>query len=297
MNKQLTVRTLTNNTNHIEMDVAAWWLDRATKQGYDTLIGAKRVASGLSVSLGGGRNPRLLSRQADVAKLTHNSHITDWEQVVMYLSAHTSSGLINLCPWSTPECRQGCLQTSGHLGMSSGQVAMRVRTALLTQFPFEFYVMLLAETERHARRIHKCGKKMAQRLNGTSDQPWENTAWLLALLREAGVEQHFDYTKGHRRVSTPDYYLAHSVTEKTAVEDIRPGNVVVVDTPRTGLLPSSWCGMPTIDGDHTNGDLRFLDPGTNPDAVVLLRAKGKLRGVEGSMNGFVKPAVPSLVSV
>lgn len=283
------VTTIIRKLNAVEPDVIAY-LDAPRKVRRAIEQEARRVHSRISVSMGGGRNPYLFAVQAAVAKLGHNAHITEWEQIIMYLAAEKSSGVANLCPWATPQCVAGCLQTSGHLGMTHGQTAMAVRTVFLTQDPFHFVVKLLTETRAHAARIHGCGKSMAQRLNGTSDIPWERCEWLLAMLRDEGVDQHFDYTKGHRRVSTDAYYLAKSATEHTGVGDVEPGMVVVTDAKRGEALPETWGGWPVIDGDNDNGDLRFLDR-NRPDAIVLLRGKGDLRGVQGEVDSFVKPAM------
>jgi hypothetical protein len=285
------VTTISRKFATAESKVMAWFAVRATATGRDILKSARAKFAKISVDNGGGTAPFLLTRQADVVKLSHNAHITDWEQVVTYLAAERSSGVANLCPWATPQCVSGCLQTSGHLGMSNGQIAMKSRTEFLVSFPVEFLICLIDETERHAKRIAKCGKKMAQRLNGTSDIPWERNEWIMAVLRSVGVSQHFDYTKGARRISTNSYYLAHSVTERTNVNDVKPLAVMIIDTPRNSAMPTTWNGMPVIDGDHANGDLRFLDPALNSDAVVCLRPKGKLQGAIGSLDSFVKPSI------
>lgn len=249
---------------------------------------SQRLFAAISVKAGGGKTPYLLARQDAVAKLGHNAHITEWEQVIMYLSAEKSSGVANLCPWATPQCVAGCLQSSGHLGMSHGQTAMLARTLFMLADPFGFLVTLIKELRNHAKRIHGCGKRIVARLNGTSDIPWERLPWLTAALDDI-VDMRFDYTKGHRRESTDAYYLAKSVTEKMLPEAVEPGMVVVTDAKRGDTLPDTWAGMPVIDGDHENGDLRFLDR-ARPDAVVLLRGKGDLRGVDGDVYSFVKPA-------
>ena len=282
-----TARQQMAKLNYVEADVFAWWLTRHTKEGRNTLFQARAVQSDISVRLGGGVNPFQWTRQEDVAK-TRDHNGNEWVQGILYSSAAKSGGFVNACPWSTPQCRAGCLQSSGHLGMSNGQIAMHVRSEFWWRHTFEAAICLLDETERHSARIHKCGKKVAQRLNGTTDYPWERAQWFLTLLREAGVDIHFDYTKGHRREGNEHYYLARSVTERMSYDDIRPLMVVVVDAVRGMKLPPRWAGMPVIDGDLTNGDLRFLDPQTNPDAVVLLRKKGSLRNVLGSEDGFVK---------
>lgn len=272
--------------NFFQDEIRSWWNNRHSKEGRTRLTEARRAFAETSVSHGGGKSPYHLATQDDVAKTRdHNGDI--WEQVILYAAA-ARTGAINACLWSTTECRAGCLQTSGHLGMSHGQIAMLVRSHFWWGSPFDAAITLLAETERHAERIHSKGKLMAQRLNGTTDHPWEDAEWFMGLLREAGVDIHFDYTKGRHRQSTDLYYLAHSVTENDSYADIEPGMVVIVDAEKGSKLPKTWNRMPVIDGDLENGDLRFLDRG-RPDAVVLLRKKGRLRRSYGNEFGFVKP--------
>ena len=290
----LKVHNITTLIDHAEPEVRAWFASRTTKCGRRRLAEARQLHSALSIAMGGGRKPYFLTMQESSAKLAHNAHITAWEQVVMYLSAHRLSGVVNFCPDSTPECRAGCLEDSGHLAMDHAKVAMRCRSIMLAEHTADALILIVAETERNAKRVHACGKSMAQRLNGTSDQPWERNAWFLTMLREAGTDQHFDYTKTHTRVSTEQYYLAPSATERTT--EYRAGMVVVVDVKRGHDLPTSFHGFPVIDGDHENGDLRFLDQ-ARPDAIVLIRAKGHLVGVKGRERGFVKRATDLVTMV
>ena len=263
------------------------------------LAAEKQDFSKLSVSHGGGIKPFYGSRQGSVAKTKHNAHITSWEQVVTFLSAANFSRLVNLCPHSTPECREHCLgHTSGRMPMDNNRIAQRVRTIHLVQHTLGSLIIQLDEAERHARRIHKCGKLYADRPNGDSDVRWEQASWFLVLLHDAGVDQLFDYTKDHARLDSIEflmlpsqgvrYYLAPSATEYTQPHDLRGGMVVVVDLGPNDPIPDSYCGFDTIDGDLDNGDLRFLD---DQDKLTLIRGKGSLQGVEGSWDSFCKPGV------
>ena len=292
----LKINEITNRIDGARAQVDAWFAIRNTREGRRMVTAARKRHAAMSVAMGGGAHPYFLTAQASSVKLSHNAHITAWEQVVMYLSAHRLSGLVNLCPNSTPECRAGCLEDSGHLAMEHAKIAMRCRTRMLVEETAQALILIGAETERHAVRIHACGKTMAERLNGTSDIPWEQNAWFLNMLRQLGVDQHFDYTKNHARTSTAAYYLAPSATERTTPAAMVPGMVVVVDVKRGQALPDTFHGFPVIDGDHENGDLRFLDV-KRPDAIVLLRAKGPLQGVAGRPDGFVKRATDLVTRV
>jgi hypothetical protein len=285
--------TLIKQINQTQAAVTEWWDYRNTNHGRNILREAKANFAATAADLGGSRTPFYFSQQHSVAKTTHNKHITDWEQIIVFHAASNFSGIVNLCPWSTPQCRKHCLgHTSGRLRFTTAQTAQLVRTTFLVNHTTQALIVQLAEAERHAKRIHKCGKKAAARLNGDSDIPWEQAAWYLQLLHEAGINQLFDYTKGAHRPADINpllnYHLSVSATEKTMYKDITPGMVVIVDIKAGHPIPDTYAGYPTVDGDWTNGDLRFLDP-TNTH-VTLIRSKGSLKKVRGSEQGFVKEA-------
>ena len=287
-----TVTTIIRGLNHIAPDVYAT-IDTPHWRG--EVAQARRVFSQLSVSMGGGRNPYLLTTEEASTKLSHNSVQDEYRQVVMYLAADKSSGVANVCPYSTPECRRHCLgHTSGRMRFDAPQLAQKVRTHFLVSHPYEFALVLLAEMAHHAEKASRDGKRLVVRLNGTSDIPWERVTWLLRLGMDLGVDRYQDYTKWERRDTDSFYYVARSITEKHRVDDVRPGDVVVVDTPAKGDLPTVWNGMPVIDGDYEHGDLRFLDQ-NRPDAVVLLRFKGSRANM--SVGGFVKSETVTKVGI
>lgn len=304
MTKIMQMPELMGKINDLRPIVEWWWNNRHTTAGKAMLAAEKQDFSKLSISHGGGIKPFYGSRQGSVAKTKHNAHITSWEQVVTFLSAANFSRLVNLCPHSTPECREHCLgHTAGRMPMDNNRIAQRVRTIHLVQHTLGSLIIQLDEAERHARRVHKCGKLCAYRLNGDSDVRWEQASWFLVLLHDAGVDQLFDYTKDHARLDSTEfltlpsqgvrYYLAPSATEYTQPHDLRGGMVVVVDIGPNDPIPDSYCGFDTIDGDWDNGDLRFLD---DQDKLTLIRGKGSLQGVEGSWDSFCKPGVGFLDS-
>jgi hypothetical protein len=279
--------------------IVEWWFDnRHTPTGKAMLAAEKQVHSKLSLKNGGGANPFYGSQQGTVAKTDHNKHITNWEQVVTFLEAANFSGIVNLCPWSTPQCRKHCLgHTSGRMPMTNNRIAQRVRTTHLVNHTFGSLIIMLDDKEKHARRIHKCGKLAADRPNGDSDIAWELAAWFLVLCHRAGIDQLFDYTKGAERTDSIEYnllpslgvhyYLAVSATERTQPADLKGGMVIIVDIKPNDPIPPTYAGYKTIDGDWTNGDLRFLDDTTK---LVLIRKKGSLKKETGHWNNFCKPA-------
>lgn len=266
---------------------------------------ARREFRKVSARFGGGKNPYAISPQEIVTKTSHNDVQETWRQGVVYWSAHKSAGIpgLNLCPYATPQCIAGCLgHTSGRLTMNTAQIAQKVRTHMGWEHPAEWTIILLDEARREAEKSHEMGHLFLLRLNGTSDAPWERVPWFLEALRMVGVDQFQDYTKWpkwRRWDATPDdYYLCKSITENDSPDDVEPLDVVVVDLLPHEPMPETWNGMPVIDGDYDHGDLRVMDREKNPDAVVLLRKKGRvLKNVKGDVASFVKPAVVTPVKV
>lgn len=179
----------------------------------------------------------------------------------------------NVCPFSTPECRRGCVSFAGHGRWDSVTKARVTKTRFLQADPSAFLVLLRQEITRAHDRF---GDDLAVRLNTFSDIPWEQLfPELLADLR--GVRL-YDYTKHWSRQSTDAYHLTFSASEKTTdtqiIDKVSEGHnvAVVFDTTRTKPLAETYLGIPVIDGDVT--DVRDRDP---KGVIVGLRAKGRMR--------------------
>ena len=246
----------------------------------------------ISQRLGGGLEPFLYTKQADTAKTDLNTS-TVYEQVIRYLMAANRSGLINLCPHSTPECRAGCLgHTSGRLQFKGQQLAQYIRTVLYVENPLAFHIIEIDEIARHARRVNRKGFELVSRPNGTSDNEYETMPWLLDCWERVGLAVAYDYTANHARKrgwqdvgSMLPYHVTHSTKERNHPNSVKPGSYTVVAIKKGVPVPATYNGYPVEDGDK--GDMRFLD---RPGHVTLGRAKGALKKVEGKADGFVKPA-------
>lgn len=219
---------------------------------------------------------------------------------VLHLAPATMSGA-NLCPWATPECTAGCLNTAGRGGIGLDAAgwnpiqASRIRrTSDMILRPDAFAERLMREITAHARRARKHGLTPALRLNGTSDTPWHRTfPEIVEHARKEGCTL-YDYTKRPKPdAAEAGIDLTYSYpggAGEAARRYLTAGHrvAVVFDTRKGQPLPAEWVApwgdaYPVIDGDAH--DLRFLDPA---GVIVGLRAKGRLRGVTGTRHGFVQ---------
>lgn len=282
---------------------------------------ARALYRSISAEVGGGKAPYLLTPQKGSAKLAHNANITDkWEQVILYMLPHRLGrsaweqnarrpalyGAINwpnVCSHSSAGCRAVCLHAAGRLGMA--EIAKLARTALYAIDPDAFWLLVDDEIRRHRARLATQGKRLAVRINGTSDI--DVPLWLVDkwdTVDGRGVV-FTDYTKRtdvplgwDHRAPGRNRYTVFSATERTTdaeIHDIigRGHNVVVPFQVKRGEdLPQSYLGHTVIDGDKH--DLRFLDHvverathGDRYGVIVGLRYKVVPQSPEH--HGFIRP--------
>lgn len=241
----------------------------------DALRAARTVWHELALEMGlKGRPSALLTAPDANAKLLKGIGVRPiWS---LTLSPAMSSGAFNTCV-RYADCEKVCVLKSGNGRYLSTQRARDVRTALLYRAPGAFAVLLAHEIDRAGADMG--GSAWGFRPNAASDIPWEIAApWMLErVLRNGGAS--YDYTKAWGRTGALGYRLTLSVDSRQDVDTIRAAvdsgqNVAVIVPIRKGEpVPTTWHGMPAIDGDVT--DARCDDP---RGVVVLLRAKGALRG-------------------
>jgi len=201
------------------------------------------------------------------------------------LAPHRESGW-NVCPNSTPECRNGCVSYAGHGGRGSVQSVRRMRTRFLSEHPAAALGVILGEVRRAARKHGR----IAFRGNTFSDIAWETALPELFTIDNVHV---YDYTKRWDRPTSDAYWLTYSRSERTLDADIvarceSGANVAVIfggiALPWRGRpaapLPMTWLGVPIVDGDTS--DARYAD---RRGVIVGLRAKGRLYKATG--NPFV----------
>jgi hypothetical protein len=204
------------------------------------------------------------------AKLAKNGKINHQYTYGMYLAPSNESGY-NVCSHSTPECRLGCLATSGRAGMEliAGKTktsGCRIRkTRLFYEQPEFFMDWLISEIE-HARKkaIHD-GYYYSVRLNCTSDIDWQNVKVNGQSIFEIFPDiQFYDYTKNPAKFNNiaSNYHLTFSYTGRNWLlckALLKQGfNVAMVfNVKNEKELPAMYKGYPVINGDLT--DYRVID--------------------------------------
>jgi hypothetical protein len=282
-------------------------MSQATRADRDAVAAARALQADLRAAVGYAHRPaRILSSgdghgQAKLGKNTLRSFGLTLapEKKLMapnladIRAAFNLSGAFNVCPLASDGCALACLNTSGQMGMASGQRAQAVRTAFLLAYPYAAGLIIGAELRAALRR----DDRINLRLNVTSDIRWELVApEMISALAAAGV-QLYDYTawRPSDRAPSADYHLTYSAKERAHTSDdyligvLASGNNVAMpfDTPRGRALPESWHGFAVIDGDLS--DERRNDP---RGVVVGLRAKGHAWKRDNTA-GFIRSAAAS----
>ena len=209
---------------------------------------------------------------------------------ILYLKPADSIATNTICAAAElAGCKAGCLESSGQLGMKTGDNAKIKRTIcyLLESKRFE------REVKREILKHHlKYGDSLAIRLNGTSDIDFSS---LIASMPQV---QFYDYTKIYYHVKNnnlTNYDLTYSGsannerTIKQTARAIKAGKRVVIalntaETKNEWKRPTRLGDIPLIDMDQT--DVRFKDA-TN--SVGTLKRKGSNKNErerDNSINNF-----------
>lgn len=204
------------------------------------------------------------------AKIEKNKKI-NVKTYVIYLAPANLSGY-NTCSHSTPECRMGCLNTSGRAGME--QLAGKTKTAdcrnkksaLLFEQTNFFMQWLVAEIQAQKELAYKKGFAFSVRLNGTSDIDWANIRVNGKTIFEIfSTTEFYDYTKSPLKFKNKpkNYHLTMSYTGRNwqvCEMLLQQGeNVAVIfDVKKETDLPKEFRGYRVINGDET--DYRIADP-------------------------------------
>lgn len=196
------------------------------------------------------------------AKLEKNFKVFNVLTYSLYLSPASISGY-NVCVESTPECRMGCLNTSGlakvevHANKTNIKDARIAKTRLLIEHKEYFMNWLVAEIKSAKLKAEKMNALFSVRLNCTSDVDWANT-----LLNGQNIFQIFsevtfyDYTKIFTKFfnKPENYHLTYSYTGYNWVNclkvlDMGYNIAMVFNIGKKETLPLSYKNVPIISGD------------------------------------------------
>lgn len=204
------------------------------------------------------------------AKLAKNGKINHQYTYGIYLAPASTSGY-NVCSHSTPECRIGCLATSGRAGMEikAGKTKTQNSRANKTRLFFEhqefFMTWLIAEIEKYQEKANNDGYDFSARLNCTSDINWQKVMINGKNIFELfPMVQFYDYTKNPKKFENipSNYHLTFSYTGRNwqvceALLQQGHNIAMVFDAKNENELPTSFRGYKVVNGDLT--DYRVAD--------------------------------------
>lgn len=204
------------------------------------------------------------------AKLAKNGKVNHQYTYGVYLAPANTSGY-NVCSHSTPECRLGCLATSGRAGMEilAGKTKThncRVnKTKLFYEQPEYFMAWLIAEITDYRAKAIADNYYFSVRLNCTSDIDWANVKVDGQNIFEIFPDvQFYDYTKNPAKYNNKpsNYHLTFSYTGRNwqsceALLKSGENIAMVFNVKNENDLPVMYKGYKVINGDLT--DYRVAD--------------------------------------
>jgi len=188
-------------------------------------------------------------------------------------------------------CAHVCLFGAGHGqrhmihdGKHTVWIARIIRTILFYEYRDQFMAQLVKEMQAFRRKAKRKGYKTAFRPNVISDIDWVK---LGPAIFDQGMDVVYDYAKVEKRINyhSEKYHITLSRQETTSdalvFDTVSSGvNVAVVFSTKKGQpLPTTYLGLPVLDGDLT--DNRFNDPAGH---IVGLRVKNTGKA---DQSGFV----------
>lgn len=199
------------------------------------------------------------------AKIMHSQEFSHQHTYAIYLSPAKLSGY-QVCSHSTPECRLGCLNTSGRAGIEefSGQSMIKNCRIKKTQLFFEetnfFMQWMIAEIINYRKRAARQGFFFSVRLNATSDIDWSkvyvNGKNIFQIFHDVNF---YDYTKNAGKFveKASNYHLTLSYTGRNwnlCEVALQQGyNIAMVfNVKHESQLPLTYRGYQVINGDLTD---------------------------------------------
>jgi len=186
-----------------------------------------------------------------------------------YNTCANANGCANVCLFGAGHGQRHMI----HDGKHTVWIARIVRTILFYEYRDQFMAQLVKEMQAFRRKAKRKGYKTAFRPNVISDIDWIK---LGPAIFDQGIDKIYDYAKVVKRINqhSDNYHITLSRQETTSdslvFDTVSSGvNVAVVFSTKKGQpLPSTYLGLPVLDGDLT--DNRFNDPAGH---IVGLRVK------------------------
>jgi hypothetical protein len=199
------------------------------------------------------------------AKLLKNGKVSQQYTYGLYLAPAKVSGY-NTCSHSTPECRMGCLNTSGRAGIEefSGKTMIHDARVKKTKLFFEetafFMQWMIAELKTNQQKAKVDGFGFSARINCTSDIDWANVRVDGRNIFQIFPDVNFyDYTKNPNKFNDKplNYHLTLSYTgrnwtECKAVLEAGYNIAMVFNVKSETELPLTYNGYKVVNGDLTD---------------------------------------------
>ena len=197
-----------------------------------------------------------------------------------YNTCANANGCANVCLFGAGHGQRHMI----HDGKHTVWIARIIRTILFYEYRDQFMAQLVKEMQAFRRKAKRKGYKTAFRPNVISDIDWVK---LGPAIFDQGMDVVYDYAKVEKRINyhSEKYHITLSRQETTSdalvFDTVSSGvNVAVVFSTKKGQpLPTTYLGLPVLDGDLT--DNRFNDPAGH---IVGLRVKNTGKA---DQSGFV----------
>jgi len=215
------------------------------------------------------RPKNLLSKGSTNSKTAKNTLDT----FILYIAPYNLNDKgQNLCPKASAGCAAACLYSAGRGKFSNVQQSRINKANYYVYDRFNFLAQLSDEIDAINKKAEKQNKKVAIRLNGTSDLPFYEM--LNADKRNWKQIIFYDYTKipkkAIKHLQSPNYHVCFSLNEENrddAFELLKHGvNIAAVFK---GELPTTYKGFEVVDADQHDMTMCF-----NSGKILGLRAKG-----------------------
>lgn len=229
----------------------------------------------------------LLSKGTTNAKTAKN----EIETYILYLAPYNQNILgKNLCPGASAGCIASCLFTAGRGKFNNVQKARIEKANFYVKDKLGFLAQLLTELNKLNKKAIKENKKIAIRLNGTSDIDFIGQIkknFELNILTEFTNLVFYDYTKILGKIEKykgQNYFLTYSRSEETSNSDIQQAlnmgaNVSIVFNKIPEKYNLNGLNISVINGDSSD--------------IVMLYNKGKILGLQAK--GQAKKDVSNFV--